>query len=84
MWLKELQLALIEEDPKRISVLMERMPKFESVEDMKSAAVLIKQALVLMHTLKDETSYQMKQIQKNLDFLSSTQAPAKYNLDIKS
>jgi len=84
MWLNKLQLAIIDKDPKKINTLVEQMPQLESIDDMKKASVLIKEALKLLHTLKDETASSMKQLKKHQDFLKSTTQSKINRLDITS
>ena len=83
-WLNKLQIAIIEKDIEHLDILLDKLPEFKNKQDMKKASSLLKEAFILLHTLRDETSYQMKQIQKNLDFLNSTTAPIEAKLDIKS
>jgi predicted sugar kinase len=84
MWLTKLKIALVEKDIDRLSELMENIPKLESVQEMTEALYLTKEAKELLHRLKDETSFSMKQIKQNLNFLKSTQEPKQSKLDIKS
>ena len=84
MWLTELQIAIIEKNPQRIDALIGNMPKFESLEDMQSASSLIKEALNLMHHLKDETGQTLEKIQKHKDFLNSATADKTAKFDITS
>ncbi len=84
MWLKKLQLAIIEQNPELIDTLVREMPKFESVDDMKRAAALVSEALKLLHRLKNETASSLKQLKKHKDFLESTMQSQKNRLDITS
>jgi len=71
-WHKQLSLAIIERDPKRISKLVDNMPDFENLDAMKRASVLIKEGIKVVEEFKDETSLALKKIQKHRDFLNST------------
>ena len=84
MWLTELQIAIVEQNPQRIDALITNIPTFKSVEEMQSAASLIKEALNLMHHLKDETAETLAKIQKHKDFLNSTTANKTAKFDITS
>ena len=84
MWLTNLKIAIVEKDSDKLNNLINDIPEFENTQEMQEALCLTKEALTLLHTLKDETVDSMKQIKKNLDFLKSTQAPLATKLDIKS
>ena len=72
MWLKELQIAIIEKNTNEIDRLVECMPMYEKMEDMQAAASLLKEANRLMMTLKEETAESMSKIKKTKDFLDAT------------
>lgn len=84
MWLNDLKIAIIEKDTQKIEALIDKMPIFEHLEGMQEAQYLLREALILLHTLKDETAKSMQQIKKNLNFLRSTESGVKNKLDIKS
>jgi squalene cyclase len=84
MWLNQLKIALVEKDTDKLSKLMDDIPQLESKKEIIEALYLIKEASVLVQTLKAETATSMKQIKKNLNFLKSTQEPSSNRLDIKS
>jgi hypothetical protein len=84
MWLTKLKIAIIEKNTDALSILMDDIPKLSSSEDIEQVIYLLKEATALVTTLKDETSASMKQMKANLNFLHSTQAPARNMLDIKS
>lgn len=83
-WINSLKIAIIEKNPEALEKLLDDLPQFSELEDMKAAESLLKEAGVFMHELKDETAKSMKQIKKHIDFLNSTQAPSSSKLDIKS
>ena len=84
MWLTKLEIAIVEKDTEALSKLIDKLPEFDNTDEMLKAMYLIREASILMHTLKDETSSQMKQIKKSLNFLSSAQAPRTSKLDLRS
>jgi hypothetical protein len=84
MWLNQLTIAIVEKDTDKIDELLINIPTFDNVDDMRSAQALLKECLVLLHTLKDETASSMKQLKKNIDYLNSTQTQTINKLDIKS
>lgn len=81
MWHKEMQIALVEKDTDKLSELIQRPLEFETLEEMQSAQYLFAEAAKLLHTLQDETSYAMKKIKKNIDFLKATQESSTSKLD---
>ena len=83
MWLNQLKIALIENDTDKIDKLLMNMPTFDNVDDIKSAQALLKESLILLHILKDATASSMKQLQKNIVYLNSTQSTTSTTLDIK-
>lgn len=84
MWLKELQIAIIEKDTQKIDELVSVPLKFDRVEDANSAIYLLAEASKLLHELKDETKQTMIQIKKNIDFLNATKERSLGNFDICS
>jgi hypothetical protein len=84
MWLNQLKIALIEKNTDTIDKLLIDMPIFDNVDDMKSAQALLKESLILLHTLKDATASSMKQLQTNINYLNATQSSTSTMLDIKS
>jgi len=84
VWLDSLKIAIIERDADKMGELFSDIPQFETLEDMKSAHSLIKEAMVVLYELQDETAKAMKQIKKNMEFLDSTQLPKQGTFDIKS
>jgi len=84
MWINEFKIALIEQDTQKLEKLVDADLKFDSIEEIEEAMYLIKEANKLFTKLKDETAISMKQLKKNIDFLSATQPPVINRLDITS
>jgi len=84
MWLNSLKIAIIEKNPEALEGLLNEMPSFTNLEDMKSAQALLKEANKFMLELKSATSTSMSQMKKNIDFLNATSMPPSNMLDIKS
>ena len=84
MWLKELKIALIQKDITKLEELVGNLPHLEKTEEIDEALHLLAAATTLLIELRDETQTSMKQMQKNIDFLKSTQAPLTSKLDINS
>jgi hypothetical protein len=83
MWLKKLQIAIIEKDADAINALMDAVPEFKNSRDIETAMYLLREAVELLYTLKDETALTMKQLKKNIDFLKSTQPQTKSKLNLR-
>jgi len=83
MWINKLQIAIIERDAEAIDALMQETPQLENQKEIESAMYLLREAMELIYTLKDETSLTMKQLKKNIDFLKSTQTQAHNRLDVR-
>jgi len=84
MWITKLKIALVQKNIDQIKGLVNEVPKFDDVKDVKEAMYLLKEATELLFTLQGETESSMKQIKKNLDFLKSTAPQQTTKLDIKS
>jgi len=83
-WLNSLKVAIIEKDTQKIGELLDDMPQFDGLDELKQARSLVKEAIYLLHELKDETFVTMQQLKKNIDFLNSTRSSVKNSLDICS
>jgi len=84
MWLTNIKIAIVEKNTDKLSFLLDEAPKFENKQDMEEAMYLLKEAAELVYKLQDETKNSMKQIKKNIEFLSATQHQTSNKLDIKS
>ena len=84
MWLSKFKIAIIERNTEEIDTLLEELPTFTTVDEMKEAQYLMKEAATLLLNLKSQTQDTMQRIQKNLSFLKSTQTNDSSALDIKS
>jgi hypothetical protein len=84
MWLKELQLAIIEQDTQKMGSLVKDMPRFENLEEMRSASVLIKQALEIITKKREDTALILKKLKKHRDFLLSNAQNQVNKFDITS
>ena len=84
MWLNELKIAIVEQNPQSIEKLLNNFPEFKEMTQATEALYLLNEASLLMQTLKNETSSSMQQIKNNIDYLRSTTSEQKQNLDIKT
>ena len=81
-WAKKLTVAIATKNTQQIATLTKELPEFSSVEEMRQAQYLIKEAYVLMQELRDTTRRQMQQIKKSIDFIESTSPQQKNSLDV--
>lgn len=84
MWINKFKVALIQKDADALNTLLDEVPNFTNKEDIEQTMYLMREALELIHTLKDETSLSMKQIKKNIDFLGSSLSQASGSLNLRS
>ncbi|MDD2905982.1 MAG: hypothetical protein PHH41_01000 [Sulfurimonas sp.] len=84
MWLKGLQIAIVEKDTQKIQEALDAPFDFSTPEEMRRAQYLLAEASELLHELKDATSATMKQLRKNMDFLKVTEQKSPNKLDIRS
>ena len=82
MWLKEFKVALVRRDTDALDALLATMPTFTDKEEAEEAAYLLREAYILITSLQDETKQSMSQIQKNIQFLKSTQTDTPSQLDL--
>jgi Arc/MetJ-type ribon-helix-helix transcriptional regulator len=73
MWIEKLQIAIIEKDTDGIDELVSNMPDFTTLDEVKSASSLIKEALKLLKELKKDTGDTLAKLKKHKDFLYVTQ-----------
>jgi len=71
MWLEQFKIALVTKNTDKLGNLISKMPKFEKVQEMQKASYLIKEALVLLHSLKDETQKDMGKLKSRINFIKS-------------
>ena len=84
MWIRKLQIAIIEKNADAIDELMKVDPELKDKRDIETAMYLLREAAELIYTLKDETALSMKRLKKHIDFLKSTEPQNTNKLDIRS
>jgi len=82
MWLNKLKIAIVQKDIDTLNTLMDNLPDLSDTREIDEALNLIASAKSLLIDLKDDTQISMIQIQKNINFLKSTQGPIAPKLDI--
>ncbi len=70
-WVKELKIAIAEENPSKIERLVNAFPQFDSLEQMKEAAFLMQEAHTFMTSEKEKTAGILLKINKQKAFLNS-------------
>ncbi|MBD3809233.1 MAG: hypothetical protein IE884_01730 [Sulfuricurvum sp.] len=83
MWLTKLKTALVLEEIETISLLLEEMPRFETLEQMEEAAFLLQQSRKLLESEKAKTALTLQQLKNSIDFLKSTQQQTPPILNLK-
>jgi predicted translin family RNA/ssDNA-binding protein len=84
MWLTKLKIAIIEKNAESLDKLLDDIPELTQITEIEEAVYLLEEASRVFSGLKDEVLKSMNQIQKNLQFLRSTDIPTSRNLDLKS
>lgn len=82
MWTNDLKIALVQQNFNKIDKLVSEMPEFDSLNEMEEAAYLLKNALELLRTKREEAKNSMARIKKNIDFMNSTSGKKKNKLNI--
>jgi len=87
MWVNKLKLAIIERNTEVLDELLNSIPQFDAQKDAKEieeAMFLLREALILVHTLQDDTVASMRLIKQNIDFLKANQEKPTGSLNITS
>jgi len=84
MWLTKLKIAIIEKNAESLDKLLDAIPELTEKTEIEEAIYLLEEASRVFGGLKDEVLKSMNQIQKNLQFLRSTDIPTSRNLDMMS
>ena len=82
MWTNKLKIAIVEKDTNNINKLLDNIPHLDDTQDMQTAIYLLKEASILVESMRDDTKASMSKIKQNLKFLKSTQTNSKSTLDI--
>jgi len=72
MWLKKLQIAVLEKNTDKLQKVLNEKPQVDSKAEAQEALYLLRDALELLHKLKDETAISLKKMEKMRNFLGST------------
>lgn len=71
-WAKALQIALVEEDELAMEKLIEELPQFETLEQMKEAAYMMQEVHNFLSKKKNDYASKMLKIKKQKEFLNTT------------
>ncbi|MEO1953947.1 MAG: hypothetical protein ABGW74_04510 [Campylobacterales bacterium] len=72
MWLNKFKIALVQNDIKHLEELVSNLPKFDTIEEMQEASMLIKQARDMLISLKNKTIHDINKMKKKINFLKSS------------
>jgi hypothetical protein len=81
-WVDSFKIALIKEDDKTIGELLEEIPEFDDVEDMKVASNLIEEAIATFTKKRQETLNQMDYIKKSKKFLEEKELKQRERINL--
>jgi len=84
LWLNALKGAVVQENTEQLEKLLENVPRFDTLQEMKTALYLFEEAKRVVEGLKKETTHSMVQMKKNIDFLNSTTVDKKASFDVIS
>ena len=84
MWLKELEIAIVEQDVAALERLLQADLSTLPKEELQNAAYLLLEAKKLLEQLKEQTAQTMQKLKKNSDFLKVSQTKNSHRLDIRS
>lgn len=71
-WIKELKIAIVEEDEKKMETVIAALPQFDSLEQMQEAAHLMQEAYTILKSKKDQAASNLLKIKKQKEFLQAT------------
>jgi len=71
LWIKELKLAIINDDLKTLDKLLSSIPEFDNLEDAKLAQNLIKEASLSLMEKRDKTRAIMQNLKNGKKFLEN-------------
>ena len=87
MWATKLKLAIALRNTQAVDELLGSIPVFDAKVDEKAieeAMFLLREALILVHTLQDDTASSMNLIKQNIKFLKANQENPTSSLNITS
>lgn len=70
-WVKELKIAIVEEDEEKIYTLISNLPKFNSIEEANAVMALMQEAYRFILEKMQETKHIMKKLKTSKSFLES-------------
>ena len=72
LWIKELKIALLEEDELKIESLIDDLPQFDSIEQMKEAAFMMQEVHNFLNQEKGSYASKLVKLKKQKEFLNTT------------
>jgi hypothetical protein len=83
-WIKKFKIALIEQDVETLISLLDDMPEFSNIEQMKEVSYLIQEVFYFANNSKNETSVALKRLKKSMEFFDKNNNKPQYKLNISS
>ena len=71
-WVDQLKIALIEKDEAKIEKLIEKLPDFNSIDEMKEAAFMMQEAHDFLTSQKEKYATKLLKIKKQKEFLNTS------------
>ncbi|MEA1920788.1 MAG: hypothetical protein U9N52_13180 [Campylobacterota bacterium] len=81
MWIKAFKIAIAERNIEEIDALIRSTPEFESIENMKEALYLIKEATTLIKASQNDILKTKNKLKKNIEFMQSAQSHSTSKFD---
>jgi len=82
MWVNNLKIAIVQKDVEKIDALLDDVPSLSDEKEIEEVVYLLREASLLVHTLKDEIAVSMEKIQKNIKFIRAAESAKKNKLDV--
>ncbi len=83
MWLSKIKSAYVTENIDEIDRLIEKMPQFNTLDEMQEAFYILTNIKNLMQKNKTDLATQIAHLKSNIEFLQSTQSPLEHKLNLK-
>jgi hypothetical protein len=75
-WFNSLKSAIVSEDLNYLETLSQReLPEFFSIEEMKDAQFLIREALIYLVNFRDEVGQNMEKVERNIKSMKALLEP---------
>jgi len=72
MWLKQLKIAVIEQDTQKLETLLENIPTLSDPKEIEEVLYLFEEVKKLLLSKQNELQISMKKMRKHKEFLTSS------------